>query len=460
MKIKIADIIIGERQREDLGNLQELADSINNPEIGLLQPIVVERQDGKFLLNAGGRRVAAHILLGLSEIEAMIKDEMTQLQRKRIELEENIRRKPLDWKEEVKAVQELHDLMVAANPGWTAEKTATMIDKSRRTVFNAIELSKAIDAQPEVAAAETPFAAMRKLTHQKQMVQRQQEVSSRKLLELKGKAPTLVADCQLGDSQALMRTIESESIDAIITDPPWGVGFEGNVHSTEHDQYEDDPNIILPIVAVVIAECFRVLKPNRWMIMFWPTNSTIIDIPTTRTLFKEQLVTAHEVGRLLMEMVGFKVPPRPAIWFKPNKRYGTVGNPHRQLNSQYESFFVAYKGDDAKFNEIPQGDVFMFDSPEGDRIHPSQKSVELLETLTKMVSVGGETVLDPFAGSFASGVAAVRQGRNYIGFEKVEQFYAKGRLTVDEAVLGPKVVIPPTTVKIGATLGDSKLFTE
>ena len=53
MKIKLVDIVVGDRQREEYGDIAEQAASIQ--EHGLLQPIVVEeREDGKYNLIAGG----------------------------------------------------------------------------------------------------------------------------------------------------------------------------------------------------------------------------------------------------------------------------------------------------------------------------------------------------------------------------------------------------------------------
>lgn len=65
MKIKIDEIIIGSRARKDLGDLQELADSIK--ENGLLQPIAIDAEG--FLID-GQRRIEAVKLLGWTEIEA------------------------------------------------------------------------------------------------------------------------------------------------------------------------------------------------------------------------------------------------------------------------------------------------------------------------------------------------------------------------------------------------------
>ena len=57
--------------------------------------------------------------------------------------------------------------------------------------------------------------------------------------------------------------------------------------------------------------------------------------------------------------------------------------------------------------------------------HPTEKPVELMETLMNLVTVKGSTILDPFAGSGSTGVACVNTNRSFIGIEKDERYYFK-----------------------------------
>lgn len=86
----IDEINIGERRREDYGDLEGLANSI--AKFGLLQPIVI---DAGMNLVAGGRRVAAFQKLGRPEIDARFYSELTEDERRELELEENLQRKDL-----------------------------------------------------------------------------------------------------------------------------------------------------------------------------------------------------------------------------------------------------------------------------------------------------------------------------------------------------------------------------
>lgn len=64
------------------------------------------------------------------------------------------------------------------------------------------------------------------------------------------------------------------------------------------------------------------------------------------------------------------------------------------------------------------------------RLHPTQKPVELLEYLIKTYTNEDETVLDNCMGSGSTGVACLRIARNFIGIEKEEKYFeiAKERL--------------------------------
>lgn len=70
-------------------------------------------------------------------------------------------------------------------------------------------------------------------------------------------------------------------------------------------------------------------------------------------------------------------------------------------------------------------DVIDFDVNKDEKIHPTQKPVALCEYLIKTYTDEGMTVLDNCMGSGTTGVAAVQTGRNFIGIEKDENYYAK-----------------------------------
>lgn len=104
--LPIKEIHVNNRRREDMGDIQGLAASLE--QYGLLHPIVV---DDECNLVAGGRRLAAATLLGWETIEVRFATELTDKEKQALELEENIRRKDLTELEKSKKLGKLADIV-------------------------------------------------------------------------------------------------------------------------------------------------------------------------------------------------------------------------------------------------------------------------------------------------------------------------------------------------------------
>lgn len=406
--IQLNQLDIEPRQREDLGDIPEQAQSFK--EFGQLQPIVVERRGDRFILRAGGRRVAAATLLGWTEIDAVVREEMSLLQAQLLELEENIRRKDLEWQETAKAVQSIHALKMETEKGWNADKTAALIGRSRRHTYNFIELAGAIDKIPDVGNADKPNAAMNRLRQHKQLIQRKEAVELQRVRVAHGEEPSLLAwHVHQGDCVEYMKTLADGTMDMILTDPPWAVDYDQLLQGNK--KAFDDSKAVLPFVRDAMRACYRLLRDERFCLMYWPTNATDLPVELLKELGAPAGLDLHRLGRWFLTSAGFRVWPRPVIWYKPNKNFGSIQDPTKELTSQYETVFWAFKGD-ARFFKRPGSDVFVAEAPGRDRIHPNEKSVELSEVFIDICTVQGENVFDPFAGGGAHGEAGLRMERN------------------------------------------------
>lgn len=105
MNLPINEIVVGERRRQDLGDIQGLADSIK--QYGLLHPVVVDENK---VLVAGGRRLEAIRKLGWATVPVTLLQELTEKELRTVELEENIRRKDLTEIEKSRNMVELAEL--------------------------------------------------------------------------------------------------------------------------------------------------------------------------------------------------------------------------------------------------------------------------------------------------------------------------------------------------------------
>lgn len=115
--------------------IQELAASIK--ENGLLQPIVVCKNDDTYEIIYGERRFRAFKKLGNTTIPAIVKDSISDIQKLSMALVENIQRQNLNEIEEAKAYEAL-----LTKCGFTHEKLAQYVGKSRTAVTNALRLLK------------------------------------------------------------------------------------------------------------------------------------------------------------------------------------------------------------------------------------------------------------------------------------------------------------------------------
>lgn len=157
-----AKITIENRLREDLGDIDDLAKSIQ--EVGQLQPIIVKKEQKKLILIAGQRRLEACRKIGRevwyveASDQGIIVD--TPAKKRRIELQENIMRKQMNPLEKAIGISEIDRLQKSefgqatsgpGSGGWSYEDTAKMLGfKSKASVSNAMKISLAADNNPEL----------------------------------------------------------------------------------------------------------------------------------------------------------------------------------------------------------------------------------------------------------------------------------------------------------------------
>jgi ParB family chromosome partitioning protein len=123
------------RHRFDDAGLEELSKSIRRT--GILQPVLVTKEGGRFRIVAGERRVRAARLAGLSEVPVIVREGVTDRDQLLLALVENVQRRDLTALEEAEAYRHLKD-----DFGLTQEDVAERVGKDRATVANALRLLK------------------------------------------------------------------------------------------------------------------------------------------------------------------------------------------------------------------------------------------------------------------------------------------------------------------------------
>lgn len=398
--VKIKDIKLGERARSDYGDISGLATSIQK--YGLLHPIVI---DEKKKLIAGERRLKAHIKLGRKEIEVRYFKDLNDVDKKEIELEENIQRKSLDWQELVLAKLSLHELRQelygtktghTGGEGWGLSDTALALDQSVGTASMDLQLAKALKNFPELRKEKSKTNAFKKYKQMETVLLRQ-ELNKRRTRNVK---PNIIH----GLAEVECKKWEDESFDFYVTDPPFGKDLDKmtgskNV-STRGVRYDDDPHLIMEVIRKVAKELYRALRPDRHMIMTFG------------------MIHYTEVKKFL-EDAGFTVDPNPLIW---NKTTGSTPADGTYFPRAYEPAFWCMKGRRG-LNSTASNVFTVKRVPEKHKCHPLERPQELLVAWIEAISFPGEKGGDPFGGGGSFLEACVSTGRECVIVEKDETNY-------------------------------------
>lgn len=148
-KIPLTQILIEDRQRLDLGDVDSLARSLTR--YGQIQPIVLRQSDNRLV--AGGRRCAAASKLGWPDIDFVYREDLSDSTLGELELEENIRRKQISWQEQCLAIRQIHTKKskesALESKSWGHRETAEMLGiGGHSNVYTAIKVAQRLEQDP------------------------------------------------------------------------------------------------------------------------------------------------------------------------------------------------------------------------------------------------------------------------------------------------------------------------
>lgn len=195
------------------------------------------------------------------------------------------------------------------------------------------------------------------------------------------------------DAVTWLRGLAAESVDLIVTDPPYeslekyrAVGTTTRLkHSkaSSNDWFPIFPNERFP---ELFRELFRVLRRDRHFYLFCDQE----------TMF---------VAKPLAEAAGFRFW-KPLVW---DKRKIGMGYHYR---ARYE-FVLFFEKGKRRLNDLGQADVIECERIRGG--YPTEKPVGVSRVLIEQSSQSAEVVIDPFMGSGSVGEAALLTGRDFMG---------------------------------------------
>ncbi len=220
------------------------------------------------------------------------------------------------------------------------------------------------------------------------------------------------------DAVDWLRSLPDASVDLIVTDPPYEslekhrrIGTTTRLKNSKassnawfqifpNDRFED-----------LFTECYRVLKNHRHFYLFCDAETMFVVKP-------------------IAEAVGFRFW-KPIVWDKQKIGMGY------HYRSRYEMILFFEKGK-RKLNDLSIADVI--ECPRIFRGYPTEKPVPVSEILIRQSTQAGELIVDPFMGSGSVGLAALTQGRSFLGNDICSEAVSISQQRLTE-FLSPEITI-------------------
>ncbi len=246
-----------------------------------------------------------------------------------------------------------------------------------------------------------------------------------------------MVDLRLGDCLEQLKTISDESIDLVVTDCPYHIisggcsnGTYGNGNGIfQKREYVKDEELGRTVLKgtkhINLGGCFdddsvftrqgKLFKHNDIKFEEW--------LPEVYRVLKQDthcyiMINPRNLCELQTEAekVGFKFQ-QIIIWNKNNS------TPNRYYLNSYEMILMLIKGKARNINNMGTKNILQIPNIIGNKVHPTEKPVELMEILIDNSSNESDIVLDPFMGSGSTGIACQNLNRKFIGIELDEKYY-------------------------------------
>jgi DNA modification methylase len=222
-----------------------------------------------------------------------------------------------------------------------------------------------------------------------------------------------------------MKYIPDNSIDLILTDPPYMISQKNKrinrknmdiqLDFGEWDHFENEQEYE-EFTRKWMTLAYSKLKDGGWFMVFFDKNK----ICMIEKIAKELGMTSKTIF----------------VWAKTNP------TPHfRRMNfvSATEFIWMGTKGNMRMKNYQKQTEMYNYmlypnKSTYGETKHPTEKPVELLKRIIKPVTLENDVVLDPFIGSGSTAIASIQLNRRFIGFEINREYYNIAMQRINKAM--------------------------
>ncbi len=227
-----------------------------------------------------------------------------------------------------------------------------------------------------------------------------------------------------------MRELPDESIDLILTDPPYGLT------ACKWDK---------PVSLTRLwQEYRRIIKKHGAIVIFGKEPFTSELIMSNKSCFKHKWVWdkrqsgSFQLAKymplqitediLVFTSNGEKVNYYPQMRKGEYRKRGGAKATNKAMGKGFNAGFQNYS------DEYYPTNLLQFSSQRKNRLHPTEKPIALLEYLIKTYSRESETVLDSFLGSGSTAIACIKTKRNYIGYELESEYCSIAERRIAEPV--------------------------
>lgn len=255
-----------------------------------------------------------------------------------------------------------------------------------------------------------------------------------------------------GDCLDLLRETPSESLQLVVTSPPYNIGkeYETRMHL----------DLYLRQQAQIIAECTRALAPNGsicWQVGNYVDDGAIIPLDTVLypifsglgLRMRNRIIWHFEHGLHCSRR--FSGRYETIVWFTKSDDYifnlDAVRVPQKYPGKKY---FKGPKAGQYSCNPLGKnpGDLWVIPNVKSNHVektgHPCQFPVELIERLVLSMTQKDGWVLDPFLGTGTSIIAAIRHGRRGAGAETQPKYVSLARQRIEQEMDGTLQTRPMT----------------
>lgn len=224
-----------------------------------------------------------------------------------------------------------------------------------------------------------------------------------------------------------MKQLPDASVDMVLTDPPYGTTC--NKWDTPID------------LETFWREIKRVIKPRAATLLFSQMPFSAYAVMSNPKMFRYEWICekANATGFLNARRMPMKCHENVLVFYDKLPVYNPQmidGEPYTRGQSGYSSNYGRYfheKKRNYSGKRFPR-DVLRasWRSAYGKTLHPTQKPVSLCEYFIETYSNAGGLILDPFMGSATTAIAAMHEGRHFIGFENNAEYFDKAEKRIKE----------------------------